>query len=112
MIIYIIKIFSLIVFLLSLIFLSFKLDKFSYTRKYKYTKVLDIVRIDKHSSIVTLKVGKEGVLLGVSSSNISKIKDISKEDIIEIEKDLQNNKDDINKVIFNIKNKLKYKKEG
>lgn len=112
MFIYIVKIFSIIVFLLSLVFIAFKIENVSDIRKNKHTQVLDIVRIDKNNSIVTLKVGEVGVLLGVSPSNINKIKDISKNEIIEIERSLEKSKNDINNKIINIKDKIKYKREG
>lgn len=112
MFIYIIKIFSLLFFLLSLIFLSFKIEKFYSVKKNKHTQVLDITRIDKNNSIVILKVGQEGVLLGVTPSSINKIKDISKDEIINIEKDIEKSRDDFNKNINHIINKIKQKKEG
>lgn len=112
MFIYIIKIFSLLFFLLSLIFLSFKIEKFYSIKKSKHTQVLDITKIDKNSSIVILKVGQEGVLLGVTPSNINKIKDISKDEIINIEKDIQKGRDDFDKRINHVINRIKQKKEG
>lgn len=112
MFIYIIKIFSVIIFLLSLIFLSLKIDKFYNIRKIKHTQVLDIIRLNKNNSIVTLKIGEEGVLLGVSPSNINKIKDIKREDILKIEKELEKNKIYFDKKISFAKKKIKDKKEG
>lgn len=101
MFIYFFKILMIILILLGLIILSIKIDNMSVVRKNKYVKILDITSINRQNSIVTLKIGEEGVILGVTPSSINKIGNLNKEDILNMEQSLNENKRNIdNKIIF------------
>ena len=91
MILYLLKILICIPIILILIVLSLKISQGTLLKKYndKYVKILDIVNISKNNSIIILKIGEEGCIMASSSSSMSKIKDLTKEEILKIENDMK-----------------------
>lgn len=91
MILYLLKILICIPIILILIVLSLKISQGTLLKKYndKYVKILDIVNISKNNSIIILKIGEEGCIMASSSSSMSKIKDLTKEEILKIENDIK-----------------------
>ncbi|WP_236877017.1 hypothetical protein, partial [Clostridioides difficile] len=83
MILYLLKILICIPIILILIVLSLKISQGTLLKKYndKYVKILDIVNISKNNSIIILKIGEEGCIMASSSSSMSKIKDLTKEEV-------------------------------
>ncbi|GAA3662082.1 flagellar biosynthetic protein FliO [Asaccharospora irregularis] len=51
----------------------------------KYTKVLERTTLSKDTDVFVLKIGDEGCVIVSSSSSIEKIKELSKEEISNIE---------------------------
>ncbi|MEG2984655.1 MAG: hypothetical protein RR835_08140 [Peptostreptococcaceae bacterium] len=81
---------------------------------YRYAKVIEKLHISKDIHLIVLKTGEEGCVLLISPNNLEKIKDLSKEDI----EDIENNKKNNSKLKFdkskfmNVKfNKIKFNKD-
>uniref|UniRef100_UPI0010343D4F flagellar biosynthesis protein FliZ n=1 Tax=Clostridioides difficile TaxID=1496 RepID=UPI0010343D4F len=91
MILYLLKILICIPIILILIVLSLKISQGTLLKKYndKYVKILDIVNISQNNSIIILKIGEEGCIMASSYSSMSKIKDLTKEEILKIENDIK-----------------------
>ena len=84
---YIINLIVFIPITIILIVASIKLSKLNSDRidKYKYVKVLERSSLNKDSSVFVLKIGDEGCVLASSPSKIETIKQLSKDEVIEIE---------------------------
>ncbi len=84
---YIINLIVFIPITIILIVASIKLSKLNSDRidKYKYVKVLERASLNKDSSVFVLKIGDEGCVLASSPSKIETIKQLSKDEVIEIE---------------------------
>lgn len=91
MILYLLKILISIPIILILIVLSLKLSQGTLFNKYnnKYIKILDVVSVTKNNSMIILKIGNEGCIIASSSASMTKIKDLTKEEISKIEDDIR-----------------------
>lgn len=83
----------------------------------KYTKVLERTTLSKDTDVFVLKIGDEGCVIVSSSSSIEKIKELSKEEISNIEGSKEESK--VKLKTFNEKmnlvrkkSELKEKKDG
>lgn len=84
---YIINLIVFIPITIILIVASIKLSKLNsdHIDKYKYVKVLERVSLNKDNSVFVLKIGDEGCVIASSPSKIETIKQLSKDEVIEIE---------------------------
>ncbi|MCR8746729.1 flagellar biosynthetic protein FliO [Romboutsia lituseburensis] len=94
---YIINLIVFVPIVIVLIVASIKLSKanFSNIGNNKYTKVLERTNLSKDTDVFVLKIGDEGCVLVSSPSKVEKIKELSKEDIENIEDLKQESKVDI-----------------
>lgn len=94
---YIINLIVFVPVIIVLIVASIKLSKanFSNIGNNKYTKVLERTNLSKDTDVFVLKIGDEGCVLVSSPSKVEKIKELSKEDIENIEDLKQESKVDI-----------------
>lgn len=78
----------------------------------KYIKVLERTNISKDNSIILLKIGNKGYVIGSSSKGIEKIEEISEEEIAVIDKNKEKQKEEVNQQYeeFIKKLNLKFKK--
>lgn len=67
---------------------------------YRYAKVIEKVNINRDIYLVILKTGEDGCVLLVSPNNLEKIKELSKEEIEDIETKKKSNKFRFNKSNF------------
>lgn len=79
------------------------------TTSLKYTKVLERSQISKDSSILVIKTGEEGMLVLTSPSHTEKLKDLTKEEIREIELKKEESIEEMNKMYEKIVNTSKEK---
>lgn len=93
-ILYLFKLLTFISLVLILLHLSVKLNqnKFTNISNKRYLKVLERINVSKDNSFVILKIGEEGCVMSITSSNTTKIKDLTKEEIKQIEEIKHNNK--------------------
>jgi flagellar protein FliO/FliZ len=94
MTLYIIKVVAFIPIIIILIAISLKLSQKTLMQGQanRHMKVLEVINLNKNNSLVVVKIGDEGCVLTSSSSNVNKIKDLTKEDILQIEENIiQNN---------------------
>ena len=93
MIPYIIKVIAFIPIVIILIVISLKLSQKTLIQGQanKYMRVLEVVNINKNNSLMVIKIGDEGCILASSASSVNKIKDLTKEDILKIEKNINQN---------------------
>lgn len=75
----------------------------------KYTKVLERTQISKDSSLLVIKTGEEGMLVLTSPSHTEKLKDLTKEEIREIELKKEESIQEMNKMYEKIVNTSKEK---
>lgn len=75
----------------------------------KYVKVIEKTQLSKDSFIVVLKVGDAGMVMLTSSNHTEKLKDITKEEIEEIESKKQESLDEMSKVYEKILSSSKNK---
>lgn len=121
---YLINLSIFVPFVVVLIVVSVKLSKGNIESLgiYKYTKIVERTNLNKDTDVFVLKIGDEGCVLVSSPSKLEKIKDLSKEEMIEIEVkreqvknrklvNLEKSKINIKNIAFN-KFKLKEKKNG
>lgn len=120
-IIFIIKLFTFSVALLFLLIVVLRkmkknMDKLS---QGKYIKIIEKQHLSKTESVYVLKLGEEGSVILSSGNSIKKIKDLTKEDMENIEKQKEEVNSNMvliyNENICNIKNKtdkflLKFKR--
>ena len=83
---YIINLIIFIPITIILIVASIRLSKIKSDNinKHKYIKVLERTNLNKETSIFVLEMGDEGCVLASSPSKIEKLKELSKEEILEI----------------------------
>ncbi len=84
---YLINLSIFVPFIIILIVVSIKLSKpnFEGMGIYKYTQIIERTNLNKDTNVFVLKIGNEGCVLVSSSSQVEKIKDISKQEMQEIE---------------------------
>lgn len=75
----------------------------------KYVKVIERTQLSKDTYIVVLRVGNEGMVMLNSSGHTEKLKDITKEEIEEIENKKQESLDEMGRVYEKILNSSKEK---
>lgn len=94
---YIINLIVFVPITIVLIVASIKLSKANFPNigNNKYTKVLERTNLSKDTDVFVLKIGDEGCVLVSSPSKVEKIKELSKEDIKNIEDLKQESKVDI-----------------
>lgn len=94
---YIINLIVFVPIIIVLIVASIKLSKanFSNIGNNKYTKVLERTNLSKDTDVFVLKIGDEGCVLVSSPSKVEKIKELSKEEIENIQDLKQESKVDI-----------------
>lgn len=94
---YIINLIVFVPITIVLIVASIKLSKanFSNIGNNKYTKVLERTNLSKDTDVFVLKIGDEGCVLVSSPSKVEKIKELSKEEIENIQDLKQESKVDI-----------------
>ena len=82
-----VKVVFSLVFVLCLIYLSFKYGggKLQSLQNTRYLKVLERVPLSKENNILVVKMGNQGFVLSSSQSKIEIIKEISEEDLLGIE---------------------------
>ena len=102
---YLINLSIFIPFIIILVVMSIKLSKpnFEGMGIYKYTQVVERTNLNKDTNVFVLKIGEEGCVLVSSPSQVEKIKDISKQEMQEIE----DNKKQIKKIKLVKLNKVK-----
>lgn len=66
-----------------------------YTSPKKYTNVIDKTQIAKDSFVVTVKIGKKGVVLSTSNGRTEKLYELSAEEVDEIERERQESLDEM-----------------
>lgn len=109
----IIKMIVVLVIVLCLIFITFKLgeSKLNKMQNGKYIKVIERMQITKNNTIILLKIGDLGYVISLSNDKSEILKEISKEELLAIEKGkIDIRKDmfiDINNIGLEIKEKLK-----
>lgn len=107
---------NLIVFIpvtIILIVVSIKLSKANLSNLggYKYISILERTVLNKDTEVCVIKIGDEGCVLVSSPSKVENIKDLSKEEIENIEQKQNDTKIKFNKPSFN-KLSLKESKNG
>ena len=104
---YLINLSIFIPFIIILIVISIKISKpnFEGMGIYKYTQIIERTTLNKDTNVFVLKIGDEGCVLVSSPSQVEKIKDISKQEMQEIEY----NKKEIKKIKLVKLNKSKSK---
>ncbi len=82
-----IKVVFSLVFVLCLIYLSFKYGggKLQSLQNARYLQVLERVPLSKENNILVVKMGSQGYVLSSSQSKIEIIKEITEEDLLGIE---------------------------
>jgi len=109
-----IKLLFALVVVFGLMFLLVKVsnNKISKINHGKYIKVLERTNLSKDNSIILLKVGKKGYIIGSSSKGIEKLEEISEEEIALIDENKEKQKEEINQQYEEIIRKvsLKFKK--
>lgn len=118
MIQYLINIFTLVLLVTILCTLSIRLSRFTIVKNPndRNLAILDKIFINKDTNIYILKICEEGKVVVVSQNGTTVLKDLSKEEILIIEKNInQNNLEkDVSYRVFaeKIKNKIKKFKEN
>ena len=108
-----IKLLFALVVVFGLMFLLVKVsnNKISKINHGKYIKVLERTNLSKDNSIILLKVGKKGYIIGSSSKGIEKLEEISEEEIALIDENKEKQKEEINQqyeeIIKNLSSKFK-----
>lgn len=109
----IIKLLLALVVVFGLMFLLVKLsnNKLNKINHGKYIKVLERTNLSKDNSVILLKVGKKGYIIGSSSKGIEKLEEISEEEIALIDENKEKQKEEINQqyeeIIKNLSSKFK-----
>lgn len=101
---------SLVVVLL-LVFLTFKFANTGVKKVSgdKYIKVIDRTQIGKDISLLIIKVGEEGWIMSTANGKTEKLKELTKEEIIEIEKKKEEKAEDLKAAYKVIEDKFKYR---
>ena len=100
---FIVMIFKLIVSLIIILGLMLILVKYSKkgvnsTIGKKYTKIIDRTQISKDSYILVVQIGKSGMVLLTSPNHTERLKELTEEEIIEIEKTKKESMEEMTKV--------------
>ncbi|MCU9808015.1 hypothetical protein LEQ06_07435 [Paraclostridium sp. AKS46] len=90
---YLVNLSAFIILMIGVIAIAYKMNGINLQNVgiYKYAKILEKVGINKDTYLVVLKTGEDGCVLLVSNNNIERIKDLTPEDIKNIEDKRQNN---------------------
>ncbi|ENZ02257.1 hypothetical protein HMPREF1092_01492 [Clostridium thermobutyricum] len=72
----------------------------------KYIKVIDRTQIGKDISLLIVKVGEEGWIMSTSNGNTEKLKELTKEEILEIEKKKKQKEEDLKEFYKVIEDKM------
>lgn len=103
---------SFVIFLLLLV-LKLGEGKLKTSQNKKYVKILDKTSLSKESSIVVTKMGEKAYVLSVTPNNISILKELSNEELLNIENikldKEKSNSENYDKLIKIFKDKLKIK---
>lgn len=93
---------------LLLIFLTFKFanNRVKKVSSDKYIKVIDRTQIGKDISLLIVKVGEEGWIMSTSNGNTEKLKELTKEEILEIEKKKKQKEEDLKEFYKVIEDKM------
>ena len=90
---YLVNLSAFIILMIGVIAIAYKINGINLQNvgMYKYAKILEKVGINKDTYLVVLKTGEDGCVLLVSNNNIERIKDLTPEDVKEIEDKRQKN---------------------
>lgn len=90
---YLVNLSAFIILMIGVIAIAYKMNGLNLQNvgMYRYAKILEKVGISKDTYLLVLKIGEDGCVLLVSSNNIEKIKDLTPDDIKDIENNRQNN---------------------
>ncbi|GAA0709002.1 hypothetical protein GCM10008904_19540 [Paraclostridium ghonii] len=90
---YLVNLSAFIILMIGVIVIAYKMNGLNLQNvgMYRYAKILEKVGISKDTYLLVLKTGEDGCVLLVSSNNIEKIKDLTPDDIKDIENNRQNN---------------------
>ena len=72
----------------------------------KYIKVIDRTQIGKDISLLIVKIGEEGWIMSTSNGKTEKLKELTKEEILEIEKKKKQKEDDLKEFYKVIEDKM------
>lgn len=72
----------------------------------KYIKVIDRTQIGKDISLLIVKVGEEGWIMSTSNGKSEKLKELTKEEILEIEKKKKQKEEDLKEFYKVIEDKI------
>lgn len=72
----------------------------------KYIKVIDRTQIGKDISLLIVKVGEEGWIMSTSNGKSEKLKELTKEEILEIEKKKKQKEEDLKEFYKVIEDKM------
>ena len=72
----------------------------------KYIKVIDRTQIGKDISLLIVKVGEEGWIISTSNGKTEKLKELTKEEILEIEKKKKQKEEDLKEFYKVIEGKM------
>lgn len=72
----------------------------------KYIKVIDRIQIGKDISLLIVKVGEEGWIMSTSNGKSEKLKELTKEEILEIEKKKKQKEEDLKEFYKVIEDKM------
>ncbi|SHE56762.1 flagellar formation protein [Clostridium fallax] len=109
----IVKMIMVLIAVVCLILITFKLSetRLNKMRNGNYIKVIERTQITKNNTIILIKAGKKGYLINCSNDKSEVLKEISEDEILLIEKEKQDIKNnmaiDVNNKLLQIKDKLK-----
>ena len=72
----------------------------------KYIKVIDRTQIGKDISLLIVKIGEEGWIMSTSNGKTEKLKELTKEEILEIEKKKKQKEEDLKEFYKVIEDKM------
>lgn len=92
----IIKTIFALVFILALIILTLKYGggKLQLLSNKKYLKILERISLSKDNNILVVKMGNKGYVVSSSSNNIEILKEVSEEDLKNLEKSMESPQND------------------
>lgn len=105
----IIKLICSLIIILALIYLSYKIsnDKLSKYTQSKYIKVLERTQISKEAYILVVKAGEKGYILSVTNNNVEKLNELTKDEILSLEKSKEKEIELVNSRVNRILDKVK-----
>lgn len=103
-------IFALIV-VLGLIFIVYKTsgNKIANMQSNKYVKVIERTQISKDTTILVIKLGEDGCVLSTSQNKTEKLKELSKEEIEQIETVKRKQLESTNEIYKDLYQRIKVK---